>query len=130
MKLLLLVLCLVSTACAEGQAPLQGSEWTLVTLNGQAPLQDHPITLHFKATDLGGSSGCNSYGGQYEVEGTRLQLGDIASTEMACLPQAVMDQEAEYHRTLGQVDSFQVAGNRLELMKAGGQPVLIFERAG
>ncbi len=129
MKLLLLVLCLLSTACAEGQTPLEGSEWTLVSLNGKAPIQDHPITIQFNGTEVGGSAGCNGYGGQYEVEGTRLQVRGIGSTQMACLPEAVMDQEEEFHRTLQQVNAYRQAGDRLDLMEDDGQPVLVFERA-
>lgn len=131
MKLhILLVLCLLNSACAERQTPLEGSEWTLVSLNGKLPIEEHPITLQFKGTEVGGNAGCNSYGGGYEVDGTRLRLQGIAGTAMACLPEAVMDQEVEFHRTLQQVDSYRIAGDRLELMNAGGQQVLVFERVG
>ncbi len=136
-----LLLCLLISACTqviEVGAPLEGTEWTLASLNGQAPLESHPVTLHFQDTELGGNSGCNTYGAKYEADGAKLRLPEDAagvgiwSTAMACIPpdgSDVMGQEEQYLRALQEVESYRVAGDRLELMDAAGQPILVFERA-
>ncbi len=126
----LLVLCLLLTAC--GQTPsggIEGTEWTLISLNGKAPLESHPITLDLKSGELGGKAGCNSYGGKYEADGSSLSFPDgISSTAMACASEEAMNQEAEYLRTLQQADTYRIAGERLEMMDAGGQTILVFEK--
>ncbi len=132
MKLhLLLLLCLLLVAC--GRTPsegIEGTEWTLTSLNGKAPLESHPITLDLKKGARGGNAGCNTYGGKYETDGSRLSFPEgISSTAMACASEEAMNQEAEYLRTLQQADTYRVAGERLEMVDAEGQPVLIFEKA-
>ena len=42
------------------------------------------VSLKFDQDYLGGIDGCNSYGGPYQLEGDRLQLGDLQATLMYC----------------------------------------------
>ncbi len=135
---LLLPLCLLLVGCR--QTPLSGTEWRLVAMNGKAPLEDrssmgeHTITLLFQDAELEGNAGCNSYGGRYEVDGARLRYPGVGiwSTAVACFSEDgtdFMSQEEMYLRTLRQADSYLIAGDRLELMSAGGEPILVFEKS-
>ncbi len=79
---------------------------------------------------MGGNAGCNHYGGKYEVDRNSLRFPDsIFSTAMACDPEDVMKQEAEFLRTLRWADRFRIAGDRLEMIDAQGQSILAFEKA-
>lgn len=124
---------LLLTACARD--PLFGTRWTLVSLNGQTPVKDHPITLHFTGAELDGHAGCNAYGGRYEADGGRMRFPDdpdaagIGSTAIHCFPVDVMRQEEEYLHTLRQVATYRIAGDQLELMHRKGQRTLVFEKA-
>ena len=49
------------------------------------PLEGVKITLNVRANgQLGGNSGCNSYGGSYELADGKLKVFDVISTMMAC----------------------------------------------
>ena len=129
----IVALGLLLTACASD--PLAGARWTLVSLNGQTPVKEHPITLHFSGGELDGHAGCNSYGGRYEADGDRMRFPDdpdgagLWSELVGCPAADAMLQEEEYLRTLRQVASYRKVGNRLELMDRKGQRTLVFEEA-
>ena len=53
---------------AEGPS-LDGTEWVLVTLGGEAPLPDTAPSAEFSADQISGSAGCNTYFATYEVGG-------------------------------------------------------------
>ncbi|NMB67709.1 MAG: META domain-containing protein [Chloroflexi bacterium] len=75
--------------------PLAGTGWILTELNGQPALADVSVTLEFADGRLGGSDGCNSYGGGYRVEDGRLIVGaDMASTLMACADEIMQQASA------------------------------------
>ena len=87
----------------SGAYALRRTRWQLsgFTSGGEAmtPLEGTPITLEFStATDVGGSGGCNSFGGTYKVEDDAINFGELASTLMACADEALMDQEAWFFR--------------------------------
>ena len=53
---------------ASPTADLSHTNWSLVSINGQAPITGRALTLKFQSgTQLAGDSGCNSYGAQYQV---------------------------------------------------------------
>ena len=53
---------------------LTGTEWVLVSLDGQPPIQGSRITLMLAEGQLKGIAGCNRYGGTYRQEGNRLTV--------------------------------------------------------
>jgi heat shock protein HslJ len=112
-------------------APLEGTPWRLdsyVNAQGESVgvLPDTEITAQFEAGEIGGSAGCNRYFGSYEVEGDKLTIGPLASTEMYCYPDEVMDQEMAYLAALGGAASYLVEGDRLEIADSAGLTVLVF----
>ena len=109
--------------------PLEGTSWRLVTLGGAGLIPGTEITLTFEQRQVHGSSGCNTYGGSYEVDGDKITMTDLYNTEMACMdPQGVMDQETEYLELLRDAQAFQIDEAEL-VIEAASDEVLAFARA-
>lgn len=130
---LVLVMAIGLTACGSGS---KGSEpvdpsggWQLVSGTYQEtainPISSHPATLEFEDGMLGGTSACNSYGGEYSIDGTQLSVGEVAMTEMACVPQEVMELESVFLSALTTVDTMALEGENLVL--SGENAELTFE---
>ena len=88
---------------------------------------DSAVTLAFSADGTaGGDTGCNSYGGDYTVEGDTLSFGEMVSTLMACEDQAVMAQEQAYLAALQSAARFEVAADHLTIWYDEGSSQLTF----
>jgi peptidyl-Lys metalloendopeptidase len=135
--LVLTALMAACAAAAQDQPPaqgntLQGTEWVLVSLNGNALIEGREITLRFGETSIEGSGGCNMYGGSYTASEDGLRLSDVYWTEMACVePKGIMEQEQAYFQALNAAARYRVAqsqssGDRLELYDEAGAQVLAF----
>lgn len=57
-------------------------------------LPDHPITLVMGATELSGTSACNSYWARLERTGPNLRFTDIVATVMRCGDDVMVSDEA------------------------------------
>lgn len=108
--------------------PLAGSQWVLQLMQGEPPLPDTQITLNFEESNAGGTAGCNSYGGPYELgDAGALRFGEMTSTAMACIePEGVMEQESAFLAALREVVGYELAdaGERLLLLHADGHALL------
>lgn len=71
---------------AQAQTSGADGSYTLATVDGQAaPRTFRLITLTLEGGRIGGSDGCNSFGGAYRLEGGRVVLtGPLIGTRMAC----------------------------------------------
>lgn len=110
-------------------AALVGTEWQLHTfLSGETAdstasslIGDSTITLVFNEDGtVGGHGGCNSYGGNYLVEGESLTISELVSTLMACEAEGVTEQESVYLDALGRAESYSIEGNQLTIYYPGG----------
>jgi heat shock protein HslJ len=77
---------LAGAGAGTTQQPAATTPYTLRQVNGQAaPTTPKPVTLTLEGGRVGGSDGCNSYGGSYRMEGKQLVLtSPLTSTMMAC----------------------------------------------
>ena len=108
--------------------PLEGTSWRLMTLGGSSLIPGTEITLVFEKGQVHGSSGCNTYGGSYQVDGDKITMTDLYNTEMACMdPAGVMDQESEYLELLRDAQAFQIDEAEL-VIEAASDEVLAFAR--
>ena len=86
-----------------------------------------PVTLVFREPgQLGGTSGCNSYGATYTLtkkEGLKFELG--MATQMACMPG--MDTEKKFFEVMRETDSYEIQNDELYL-KSKGKVLAIFHR--
>ena len=117
----LLYLALACSSPAAEDIDVDG-DWQLVagSVNGEAiPLiEDSPVRLNITGTQIGGTSGCNSYGGQLVLDGSGISIGDLTSTLMMCTPD-VMAVEIPYTAALPEVDTVALDGDGLVLTGPG-----------
>ena len=104
--------------------------WKLVELNGQAvsPTDSGRREAHMvlKVADqrVIGNSGCNSFGGTYELkEGNRIRFSQVVSTQMACPD---MQTEASLFKVLETADNYSLNNDTLFLNKAKMAPLARF----
>lgn len=73
-------------ATGTAQSSVTAAPYTLKQVNGQAaPKTSKPVTLMLDGGRIGGSDGCNSYGGSYRMQGNQLVLtSPLMGTKMAC----------------------------------------------
>lgn len=106
-------------------AALDGTNWTLESINGAQPLASTTVTLTFDSGTVGGSGGCNSYGGGFTATVDTLLFSNLSSTEMAC-ETAIMAQEAAFFVALGSEVTYQRSDASLGLTSQANGQVLVF----
>ena len=131
---LVALLALVTGACTtadDAAADLEDRAWVLESYGApteqQAVLEGARVTATFDSAQgtVEGSASCNSYFGDYEIDGDKLSIPLIANTEMYCMePEGVMDQEGRYLTILGDSQSFEIVGDQLRIV--AGDQLLIF----
>lgn len=151
LPMVLIVLAVLAAACAESPAgtdadegedrgddsaagdggedmPSIGGDWYLVEAEGAGtdglPLADRDVTITVEASELAGDAGCNTYSAEYTLDGDRITVGEVVSTDMACEPAEVMDAEQAYLDALEQVERATLEGD--ELVLTGGGVALRF----
>ncbi|KAA8734519.1 META domain-containing protein [Acinetobacter qingfengensis] len=106
---------------------LQNKNWILAQIGSQ-PIRYNaektPATLQFSADHqrLSGFDGCNRIMGAYQADQKNLNIGQVASTRMACLDNHQID--IAYQQALTQVKQYQVNHQELNLLDAQGNVVL------
>lgn len=104
--------------------------WNLVSYGApeaqQPVLPNAPITITFDVNGVGGSSGCNTYGGAFAYNGSSLTFTNIISTLIAC-EEPIATQENTYITALISATAFQVNGSQLIISYPNG--VLTFINA-
>jgi heat shock protein HslJ len=103
----------VPTPTSEPDMDLAGT-WGLISGTDVPIVEDHPITLTFTGSDIGGISACNHYGGRVSLDGGSFSIAELGMTDMACEP-AVMAAEAPYLAALQLVDGASRDGDELVL---------------
>lgn len=99
---------------------LTNTYWQLVSLGGAPVLGNSPqrephIRLVETEQRVTGSTGCNLMFGQYALDGRRLRFSNLGSTRMACVDQALAQQEQRFTQMLELADSAGVARDTLTL---------------
>jgi heat shock protein HslJ len=72
---------------------------------------------------VSGGTGCNTYRGQYELDGPSISIGPLRTTRMACPPELV-EQQAGILASLTAAAAFTLAPGTATLLNAAGQLVL------
>jgi heat shock protein HslJ len=113
---------------SEPAPPIDGG-WLLTSAtgaDGDLDLGESPVTLSIAADLYSGTGPCNSYTGSLDDSGDFPRFSPVASTRMACEPEAVMQLEADYFAALEAVDGGTVEDDTLTLTGGGGVE-LVFE---
>ena len=117
--------CRVPPPAAGGNPPaqLEGAVWRLKELPGpqSAALArlTRPVTVRFESGRLSGFAGCNNFSGSYQLDGDRLTIGPVASTQMAC-PEPGSSIENAFHAALAGTLRYAVDGDSLTTTTASG----------
>ena len=124
----------VTVTDAQPQNPLADTFWQATAywdgVGMQPVLTETMVTASFDAMGgLGGSSGCNNYSAQYQVDGSSLTVGSISTTLMACAG-PVMQQETAFLDALASAAGFALEANELYIRNGADQVVLEFVAAG
>lgn len=85
-----------------------------------SPVPGSTLTATFASGRIAGDAGCNRYSGGYEVDGTDIAIGPLASTLRACADPAVGQQETEFLAALELAATFRVEGTNLTLLRDDG----------
>src|SRR5580765_2422582 len=113
------------TTAGAAPAPIAGSTWTFVTIDGQKPVSSKAaITL--EANSISASAGCNGMGSDLTITPDRLMVGPIISTQMYC--DGVMEQERAIGALLGASPRYAVSGDMLILSATGHSAKLVRKR--
>jgi heat shock protein HslJ len=103
---------------------LTQSNWVLATYGtAEAPitaLPQAPINLIFTQDGISGSSGCNTYFGQFKYDIHALSFSGIGSTLIACTDPAVMTQETDYLNALRTATSYEIDNGVLKITYQSG----------
>ncbi len=111
-------LLIMLTACSAVPASidsLDGTSWELYAISKHFPIEGSTITIAFEDGHVSGSAGCNSYSGEYQVDGKRIEFGMLASTLMACVDPAMMEQETMFLQFLGNAQRFELVDGQLQI---------------
>lgn len=138
-RLLLGITLLVSSStfiAAQNQSisagnPLADTEWMLTSFGvgnvGNPLIAGTTITLKFGSDGrVGGSGGCNSFGGNYSVSGNTVSISRVISTRRACVNAGMNQQEQRFLRALESVETFRLSGNSLVIFHDDGRNRLQF----
>lgn len=111
--------------------PLEGTNWVLDSYYDGVgamirPLAGTAITAVFGVDgNLTGSSGCNTYGASYTVDGNSLAIGPPAGTNSICgTPTGIMEQEQWYLTLLPTASSFNLSSGFLSISDENGRLIL------
>ena len=123
--LLAMTACTTPAAPAAGGSalPLEGTNWRLASLGGQAVptpagVREVYLVLDGAQRRASGFAGCNQFFAGYTLSGTSLRFERPGATLMAC---PAMAQEQSYLNALATIWSGRMAGERLQLLDAQGK---------
>lgn len=129
----LLALILLLAACTTGgqNTVLAGTEWVLISLQGEDPIAGRDVTLRFEDATLEGYAGCNTYRASYDASEDSLSVGVVEATEMGCMePAGILDQEQAYFGLVASAAGYRVDGDRLEIYDEAGEAILVLVASG
>ncbi len=136
--LILTIFGLTGCTIITGQSPdttkpgeeLDGTQWKLVTLDGNQLVPGSYISLYFHEDGtVWGYAGCNFLEGGYTVSNNgTLHFSQLAITLMLCVEEDINEQEKSYLDTFSAVASYSLEGNLLRMHNDAGRKVLVFEQ--
>ena len=91
---------MIAAACAQtsGDDPAILGAWNVAEIDGAAVPDGAAVNATFSADGtVGGTSGCNRYGGDYRYGKGLITIGQTVMTEMACVDDGRMELEARFH---------------------------------
>jgi putative lipoprotein len=121
-----------ASASAAGSAPLTnpdlvGTDWILGDLPGQVLADVRPTIAFSGDGTVSGTGGCNTFGGNYTVDGSKLTFGPLNSTKKSC-GEAVDTVETAYLAAVQAVTTYEITSAG-ELKLTSGATTLTYTKA-
>jgi len=117
---------MVRQSSATEEESIFDRDWVAQDIGGAAVSEKAKSTLRIgKDGKVSGRGGCNGYFGSAKIDGSKIEFGQVGSTQMAC-EQAAMDQEHKFHEALGRAAAFRVEGSKLILADKDGKDIVRF----
>jgi heat shock protein HslJ len=117
---------LLDRRVADPDRPLEGTRWQIDSIiEGDGPdgsVAQFPAAdahLHFEDGTVTGFTGCNQVHGTYEIDGSRITVGELVQTDVAC-PARLAHGEAAVGAISGQELTTDVVARRLTLIGDDG----------
>jgi heat shock protein HslJ len=131
----IVMLSLTAVACissvgATKAVKLEGITWVLKFYgdpnNLQGVIAGHEPTLTFdkEKGEINGNGGVNGYGGNYEIDGSKLTISGVIHTMIASTNQALNEQESAFFNILQSSQSYKIENQELTI--TGTRGVLVF----
>jgi heat shock protein HslJ len=92
------------------------------------PLAEPTIDFTDDGRSFGGTTGCNSYFGDYTIDGTTIQFGGIGQTEMAC-EEPRMKQESDVLSVFQAATTYSIVDGVLTIGDITGNALQFIDRA-
>ncbi len=130
--LLLFMIGSMLAACSGSASTSLTGTWKLISYGSPAnptpAVANVETSLTFESDGaLSGSVGCNSFSGDYTVDGNTITFGAIAATEMAC-DEPIMEQESGVFKVFTNTATFKMDGNTLTILSADGNSVVVLSQ--
>lgn len=114
-------------------APGVVGSWTVISVLYNDAIRsvvaDVHLTADFSADGtIAGSTGCNSFSGDYTLDGKKLHVGPLTATRKACSTTELSEQEAGYLSALESAVRIDQVGPELTLLNAEGQKAVTLRR--
>lgn len=126
---LAIILMMAGSASAQ-RLPVGAWHLASYNFNGKPaiPLENTVTLIVRSGGKLGGTTGCNSYGGKYMLDHGKLKIGDLIQTMMYC-DESSNQFEAQYTSTLRAATRISRADGQLTLTDPKTGNFLRFEKA-
>jgi heat shock protein HslJ len=113
---------------------LKDASWTVISVLYDDAIRSvvggTELTADFSAEGMiSGHKGCNSFHGEYTLDGKRLNVGSLAATKKACPTIEAAAQEAGYLSALESAVTIEQVGPELTLLNAKGQMAVTLQRS-
>ena len=113
---------------------LEGSAWRLSSysrsggISTTIPNNTQVSAIFGKEGIITGSSGCNTYSGLYDLNGTNLSFSQVIVTRMACLDPGTLEIESSYLKLLDQVRFVSGQEKKLTMTNTNNTTLLVFNQ--
>ena len=72
------------TSSGASPVDLEGTTWRATLIRDTSPIAGAEPTIRFESGQASGTTGCNTYGGAYHLDGGAFRMDAMTMTEMAC----------------------------------------------
>jgi heat shock protein HslJ len=122
---------LTLAACAGNASASVVGDWNLVSYGSPASLTPAAPNVETTVTfgsdgKLSGNVGCNSFSGDYKVDGSTITFSAVISTMMACAD-PIMQQESAVLSVFANSATFKIDGKTLTITSADGASAVVLE---